>query len=99
MFLFLTIMVDNALFLKPDKLNSEERIRVQNILQKPKECPENHEDKEETDSSEQKTTPTIDVFLNPARSEELEDLLHQSEDGDITHTKVRNRNLTTCLLL
>ena len=83
----------------PDKLNSEERSRVENILRKPKECPENHEDKEETDSSEQKTTPTIDVFLNPARSKELEKMLHQSEDRDVTHTKVINHNLTTFLLL
>ena len=80
-------------------MNSEERSRVQNILQKPKECPENHEDKEEMVSSEQKITPTIDVFLNPARSKELEDMFHKSEERDVTHNKVINHNLTTFLLL
>ena len=68
-------------------------------MRKPKECPENQKDKEETVSTEQKIPPTIDVFLNPARSKELEKMLNQSEDRDVTHTKVINRNLTTFLLL
>ena len=85
----------------PDKLNSEERSRVENILRKPKECPENHEDKEETAPTEHKITPIIDLFLNPARSEELKDLLKQSDirTASASRTKVTNRNVNIFVLL
>ena len=77
----------------PYKLNSVERSRVRKILRRPKECPQS-ENKEETGFTEQKTTPIIDLFLNPARSEELEDILKR-RTASVTRTEVANCDLTT----
>ena len=68
---------------------------VESILTTPKDCPENQIDtKEEKESpnSKQKPAPIIDLFLNPARSKELEDMLKQSErrGASVTRTKVTN---------
>ena len=81
--------------LSDDEWSQREKSRVKSILRTPIVCPENHVDKEETGSTKQKTTPIIDLFLNPARSEELKDRLRQSEmrTTSVTHTKVINCNL------
>ena len=68
---------------------------VESILTTPKDCLENQIDtKEEKESpnSKQKTTPIIDLFLNPARSEELKDVLKQLErrGASASRTKVTN---------
>ena len=83
----------------PHKLNSDERKRVNYILTTPKECPDDHT-KEEMGSpnSTQKAAPIIDVFLNPARSKELEDMLKQSEKGGASATRTKVTNDTFFIL-
>ena len=66
---------------------------VESILTTPKDCPENQIDtKEEKESPNSKQVSIIDLFLNSARSKELEDMLKQSQrrGASETHTKVTN---------
>ena len=77
----------------PYMLNSVERSRVRKILRRPKECPQS-ENKKETSFPKQKTTPIIDLFLNPARSEELENILKR-RTVSVTRTEVTDCYLIT----
>ena len=82
-------------------MTSEERKRVNNILTTPKECPETHIDtKEEKESPNSKQKPPIiDLFLNPARSKELEDMLKQSERRGASETRTKVNDNTFSLLI
>ena len=70
-------------------LNAEERKQVSNILTRPKECREKQrrDKREEKVSEKEKRVPVIDLFLNPARSEELKEIKKQSPRRE-KHTKV-----------